>query len=137
MTIKEGKGMCNEIRGGLERLAADDSRSREMNDRSVNEAVKREESEGREVEKRKQSKAAFYLFSTAVTWRGSGDLSSVFTLAQGPAYYHPDEYLFICISGFVLLGGVLFGLARAATGPSVCPQVGSEEPDRVQNLGAL
>lgn len=66
----------------------------------------------KKLRKSKQKMAVFYLFYTAVTQRGSRDLGSVFILAQGPVHYHPDEYLFIYIPGFVLLEGVLFALAR-------------------------
>lgn len=66
----------------------------------------------KKLRKSKQKEAVFYLFSAAVTQRGSRDLSSVFILAQAPMHYHPDEYLFIYIPGFVLLEGVLFALAQ-------------------------
>lgn len=58
---------------------------------------------------------------------------SIYT-GTSPAHYHSDEYLFIYISGFVLIRGVVFGLAQL---PLDLSQVGSERPDRVQNHRTL
>lgn len=138
--MNDDKGKENEMRNeGKDRLAAGDTRSR-INDRFENEVVKREEwNKERKKEKKIKFKKRLHSIYSPQNWPGGGSGTSALYL-----FWHKPLHIIILMNIYLYIyfwicfarrGPVWVGWP--ATGPSGCPQVSSEEPDRVQKLSAL